>query len=63
MPNLKKRLRGLWTDESGISGAEYCLLLALIGGFLILGASELGFAMMDKLVDTAVCLQTDGATC
>ena len=63
MPSPKKRLRGLWTDESGISAVEYVLLLALIGTAIILGASELGIAVEEKLTETAVCIDSDGATC
>ena len=63
MPNLKKRLSGLWADESGVSAVEYVLLLAIVGGALILGASELGFAVAERLTDTGSCLQTNGGTC
>ena len=63
MPSPKKRLRGLWADESGISAVEYVLLLALIGGAIILGASELGIAVEGQLNDTAVCIDSDGTNC
>ena len=63
MPSLKKRLGGLWADESGISAVEYVLLLALIGSAIILGAVELGDAVATKLIATAECIDTDGATC
>jgi pilus assembly protein Flp/PilA len=62
-PNLKKRLSGLWADESGISAVEYVLLLAIVGGALIVGAVELGDVVADRLSDTASCLQTNGGTC
>ncbi len=61
--SLKKRLRGLWADESGLSAVEYVLMLALIGSAIIVGADELGNAVAGKLNDTAVCIQTDGVTC
>ncbi len=63
MPTIKKCLRALWADESGVSAVEYVLLLALIGGTLIVGASEMGFVVEDKLTTTAVCIQTNGGTC
>ncbi len=63
MPSLKKRLRGLWADESGISAVEYVLLLALVGSAIILGAIELGDAVADNLTTTASCIDTDGASC
>jgi Flp pilus assembly pilin Flp len=63
MPNLKKRLSGLWADESGVSAVEYVLLLAIVGGALIFGAVELGNVVADRLSETASCLQTNGGTC
>ncbi len=60
---LKKRLRGLWADESGISAVEYVLLLALVGSAIIVGAIELGDAVADSLTDTANCIDTEGVTC
>ncbi len=63
MPSLKKSLRSLWADESGVSAVEYVLLLALIGGTIIFGASGLGSVVADRLNSTAVCVQTDGGTC
>ncbi len=63
MPSLIKRLSGLWADESGVTAVEYVLLLALVGGTLILAASELGIAVADRLNTAAVCIQTDGVTC
>ena len=63
MPSPKKRLRGLWANESGVTAVEYVLLLALIGSAIILGAGELGSVVADKLTTTAVCIDTEGATC
>ncbi len=63
MPNLKKRLSGLWADESGVSAVEYMLLMAIVGGALIFGAVELGNVVADRLSFTASCLQTNGGTC
>ncbi len=63
MPTIKKCLRALWADESGVSAVEYVLLLALVGSTIILGAEELGLAVADQLNTTAVCIQTEGVTC
>ena len=63
MPAIKKCLRALWADESGVTAVEYVLLLALVGATLIVGAGELGVVVEDKLTTTAVCIGTDGGTC
>ena len=63
MPSLKKRLSGLCADESGISSVEYALLLAFIGGAILVGAEELATAVENKLIDTASCIETGGAVC
>ena len=63
MPNVKKPLRDLWTDQSGISSVEYALLLSFIGAAILLGAEELASAVENKLIDTASCIRSNGVTC
>ena len=63
MPSLKKRLSGLWADESGISSVEYALLLAFMGGAILVGAEGLANAVENKMTDTATCIETGGGTC
>ncbi len=63
VPSLIKRLRGLWADESGISSVEYALLLAFVGGAVLVGAEELADAVTNQLVDSASCIETGGGTC
>ena len=63
MDGVLRNLWALWCDESGISSVEYALLLAFIGGGIILAADELATAVGDQMNDTAECLETDGATC
>ncbi len=63
MRKTGKFLAKLWNDESGISSVEYVLLLALIGSAIIAGASFLGTEVGLELTETAVCIQSDGATC
>ena len=53
---MNKFLTKLWKDESGISSVEYALLLAFIGGGIILAASELGNAVQNEMEDTADCI-------
>ncbi len=54
--------KNLWNDESGVSAVEYVLLLALVGGTLILGASFLGEQVGLQLNETALCIQL-GTNC
>ena len=63
MPSPKKRLSSLWADESGISSVEYALLLAFIGAAIIVGAEELSNAVENRMLDTASCIETNGAIC
>ncbi len=63
MDSVLRNLRALWRDEGGISSVEYALLLALIGGGILLAADELATAVGDQMNDTAVCIETGGATC
>jgi Flp pilus assembly pilin Flp len=45
----------LWADDSGISSAEYALLLAFIGGGVIMAVDSLSTAVSDELFKTAAC--------
>ena len=63
MDSVLRNLWALWCDESGISSVEYALLLAFIGGGIVLAADELANAVMDQMNDTAECIETNGATC
>ncbi len=49
----------LWADESGISSVEYALLLAFIGGGIILAAGELSGAVSNDMNDTAALFAED----
>ncbi len=53
---MNKFLTKLWKDESGISSVEYALLLAFIGGGIILAADELSNAVANEMEDTADCI-------
>ncbi len=63
MPSVKKCLSSLWADQSGITSVEYALLLAFIGGAILVGAEELATAVEGKMVDTASCIRSNGAVC
>ncbi len=62
MRSIRQLLARLWADESGISSVEYALLLAFVGGGILLGAEELADAVADKMIDTASCIETGGGT-
>ncbi|MFQ6018443.1 MAG: Flp family type IVb pilin [Kiloniellaceae bacterium] len=61
MCSIGKFLRALWAEESGISSVEYALLLAFVGGGIILAADALGNAVADQLNDTANCISSTAA--
>ncbi len=54
MGATKRFLARLWSDEHGISSVEYVLLLSLIGGTIILGATLLGSAVSSELFGAAL---------
>ncbi len=49
-------LERLWKDESGISSVEYAMLLAMIGGGIIMAAEMLSNAIVNQFSDTAALL-------
>lgn len=56
MFKVRKLLTAFWADESGISSVEYALLLAFVGGGIILAADSLATAVADQMNDTAACI-------
>jgi len=61
---MRKFLIDLWQDESGAAGAEYALILALVGVGIATAASGLGDDIVSAF-DSACAAITDtaGATC
>ncbi len=59
---MNKFLTKLWQDESGSSSVEYALLLAFIGGGIILAADALSDAVANEMDDTADCISGDDPT-
>lgn len=49
-------LANLWKDESGISSVEYALLLAFIGGGIVLAADALSQAISGEMTNAAQCI-------
>ncbi len=60
MGATKRSLARLWPDESGISSVEYALLLAFIGGGILMAADELSDAVANEMEDTAALFGDDG---
>ena len=59
MGATNRSLARLWPDESGISSVEYALLLAFIGGGIIMAADELSDAVANQMEDTAAQFAED----
>ena len=60
---MKTFVLQLLADEKGAAGAEYALLLAVIGASIAAGAIFLGAEIGTALDEAATCIQTDGSTC
>ncbi len=63
MDGVLRNLWALWRDEGGISSVEYALLLAFIGGGIILAADELATAVADQMNETAECISGGASAC
>ncbi len=53
---LTRKICAFLADDTAISSVEYCLLLAFIGGAIIMGAESLSSAIAGQFYDTASCL-------
>ncbi len=62
MYGMKQYLVRLWKDENGISSVEYAMLLAMIGGGIIMGADMLSNAVTNQFSDTAILFDGDGCS-
>ncbi len=51
-----KLLRKLKMDESGASAAEYALIVAVLGGFVVLGATAFGGSLQNAMTNTGTAL-------
>lgn len=49
-------LLAFWSDEAGVSGGEYALLLAGIGAGVALAATSLGSAITNAVSSTSECI-------
>ncbi len=55
----KRFLAKLWSDEPGISSVEYAMLLAMIGGGIIMSVDMLATAVSNQMNDTAALFAED----
>lgn len=53
---------GFWSDESGATGAEYALLLAIIGVGLAAASTTLGTAITNSFNNISDCVNA-GLSC
>jgi Flp pilus assembly pilin Flp len=59
---LEDALNPFWADETGASGGEYALLLAIIGVGLAVSATTLGSAITNAVGNTSDCINA-GTSC
>jgi Flp pilus assembly pilin Flp len=61
---MRKFLKELWRDESGISSVEYALLLAFVAAGIIFAADLLSQAVSNEMADAAKCIEgVDAKVC
>ncbi len=53
---MMKLLRKIKLDESGASAAEYALIVAVLGGFVVAGALAFGGSLQNAMTNTGSAL-------
>ena len=56
-------IRALAKDDSGAAAAEYALILAVVGGGIVLAAIGLGAAIGGAMDEAKVNIETCGGIC
>lgn len=59
---MLKILNSLKKSKSGASAAEYALIVAVLGGFVVGGASLFGQSLTDTMDNTGEALEAESAT-
>jgi pilus assembly protein Flp/PilA len=54
-------LKNLKSNKSGASAAEYALIVAVLGGFVVLGAQAFGGSLRDTMTTTGTSLEARAA--
>lgn len=55
-----KILKNLKSNKSGASAAEYALIVAVLGGFVVLGANAFGGSLNTTMTNTGTDLEALG---
>lgn len=63
MTKLGRSLRRMLGDKRGISSVEYALLLAVIGGGIVIAAGALSDSISDEMTESANCINGTSAVC
>jgi pilus assembly protein Flp/PilA len=59
---MMKILKNLKGNKSGASAAEYALIVAVLGGFVVLGATAFGGSLNSALTTTGGDLETQATS-
>jgi len=59
---MKKLLRNLKTNVSGASAAEYALIVAVLGGFVVVGANAFGGSLSTGMTTVGTAVNTRSGT-
>jgi Flp pilus assembly pilin Flp len=63
MERIKRLVRVALRGRRGISSVEYALLLAVIGGGIVLAAGTLTTAISNEMTETARCIDGTNTAC
>ena len=58
---MMKFLNNLKGDKSGASAAEYALIVAVLGGFVVLGATSFGGSLQGAMATSGTELQSQAS--
>lgn len=59
---MMKILNALKGNKSGASAAEYALIVAVLGGFVVLGATAFGGSLQNAMTETGTALDAEAST-
>ncbi len=63
MKTIRNLISDFAHDESGASGAEYALILSIVGAGIAAAALFLGGAVANSINDAGTCISSNGGTC